>query len=76
MLTVAQRIAKCRRMRGMSKADLAKRACLPRATITHIEQRRSNGLSTITLVKIADALNVSTDFLLGRNRRKHIKRDK
>ncbi len=70
MLTVAERIGRCRKALGMSKANLAKQAGLPRATITHIEQRRSNGLSTITLVKIADALNVSADFLLGRNSRK------
>lgn len=69
MLTVADRIKRRRNALGISKAELARRSGLPRATITHIEQRRSNGLSTITLVKIADALNASTDYLLGRYRK-------
>lgn len=69
-MTVAERIKRQRMAQGLSKAELARRSGLPRATITHIEQRRSNGLSTITLVKIADVLNVSADFLLGRNRKK------
>ena len=72
-MTVAERIKRQRRSMGLSKAELARRSGLPRATITHIEQRRSNGLSTITLVKIADVLKISTDFLLGRNHRKRKK---
>ena len=69
MLTVAERIKRKRKTMGLSKAELVRGSGLPRATITHIEQRRSNGFSTITLVKIVDALKVSTDFLLGRNRK-------
>ena len=68
-MIVGKRIKKYRKILGISKAELAKKAGLPRATITHIEQRRSDNLSTSVLVKIADVLNVSTDLLLGRNRR-------
>lgn len=65
-ITVSDRIRKCRETLGMSKADLAKKTGFPRATITHIEQRRSDNLSTKTLKRLADVLDLSADYLLGR----------
>ena len=65
-MTVSDRIKECREAHGLSKAQLAKKAGFSRATITHIEQRRTDGLSAITLKKLADVLGVSTDYLLGR----------
>ncbi len=69
-ITVSDRIKQCRESLGISKAQLAKKAGFPRATITHIEQRRSDGLSARTLKKLADVLDVSADYLLGRSSNK------
>lgn len=69
-MTISKRIKQCREALGLSKAQLAKRAGFPRATITHIEQRDSDGLSAKTLKKLADALNVSADYILGRDKKK------
>lgn len=69
-ITVSDRIRKCRETLGISKAELAKKAGFPRATITHIEQRRSDNLSSKTLRRLADVLDVSADYLLGRSNSK------
>lgn len=44
-MSVSERVTECREALGLSKAQLAKKAGFPRATITHVEQRNSDGLS-------------------------------
>lgn len=48
---------------GISQHELARRARVSQTTITHIE--RGDGCSLDALVRVAQALSVSTDFLLG-----------
>lgn len=75
-MTVSTRVRKCREALGLSKAELARLAGFPRATITHVEQRNSDGLSAKTLSKLADALDVSADYLLGRSKNKQVNKQR
>ena len=52
-------------LRAMSQVDLAKATGLPPTSITHFE-RGARKPSIDTLRKLADALDVTTDYLLGR----------
>ena len=59
------RIKQVRETRGLTQAELADRAHLPPATISHFETGiRTPG--TTTLRRLADALGTSVDYLLGR----------
>jgi transcriptional regulator with XRE-family HTH domain len=49
----------------MSQADLAKAAELDKNTIARLEQGRVQDLSGATVVRVARALQVSTDIVLG-----------
>ncbi len=54
-----------REMRGLTQAELGSRAGIAAASISHFETgQRSPALES--LVKLADALSVSVDVLLGR----------
>ena len=54
-----------REVRGLTQADLGSRAAMGAASISHFETgQRIPSLDT--LVKLADALSVSVDALLGR----------
>lgn len=54
-----------RELRGMTQAEMGKRAGIAAASISHFETgQRSPSLET--LVKLADALEVTVDTLLGR----------
>jgi len=54
-----------REMRGLTQADLGKRAEMGAASVSHFETgQRTPSLDS--LVKLADALQVSVDTLLGR----------
>ena len=60
-----QRLKETRKMRELSQLHLAKKAGLSATLITHFEtgQRKP---SFINLIKIADGLEVSVDYLMGR----------
>ncbi len=61
---IGSRIKRCRLALGMSKAKLALKAGLTRPTITYYENR--NVSPTLqSLRKLADALGVSVDYLVG-----------
>jgi transcriptional regulator with XRE-family HTH domain len=49
----------------MSQGDLAKAGGLDRNTIARLEQGRVKDLSGETVVRVARALHVSTDIVLG-----------
>lgn len=54
-----------RELRGLTQAELGKRAGMAAASISHFETgQRTPSLES--LVKLADALGVSVDVLLGR----------
>lgn len=64
--TVGEAIKAVREQRNMSQSELAQLAMLSRVSITKYENG-SVEPGAIALSRIADALDVSTDFLLGRN---------
>jgi len=49
---------------GMSQLELAEKAVLSYATISHLESTAVYGLSIIAICRIADALGVDPDQLL------------
>ena len=51
----------------MTQRDLAERAHVGRATISNAELGKA-GVSPSTLVRVADVLQCTTDYLLGRTR--------
>jgi transcriptional regulator with XRE-family HTH domain len=53
-------------MRRLSQADLADRSGVPVAMISHFETGVRGSASADNLVKLANALEVSIDFLVGR----------
>ncbi len=55
-----------RELRGLSQADLAKKTSLQPTAISHFETGgRSPSFDNLRI--LADALNVSTDYLIGRS---------
>jgi transcriptional regulator with XRE-family HTH domain len=60
------RLKQVRDLRGFTQAELAERAGLTAVQISHFETGVKPSASAITLVKLADALSVSIDYLLGR----------
>lgn len=60
-----ERLKAARDLRGLSQGELAGQAGLPPSSIAHFETG-SRKPSFDTLRKLANALEVTTDFLLGR----------
>lgn len=60
-----ERLKAARDLRGLNQGDLAGRAGLPPSSIAHFESG-SRKPSFDTLRKLANALEVTTDYLLGR----------
>lgn len=60
-----ERVRLAREMRGLSQAELAKRAGLQDSAISHFETGTRKP-SFDNLRRLADALDVTTDYLLGR----------
>lgn len=61
-----QRLRQARELRELSQADLAKRARLQPSAVSHFETG-SRKPSFANLRRLADALSVSIDYLLGRS---------
>lgn len=61
----AQRLIKSRQIRGLKQADLARSAGIPPSAISHFEAGERKP-SFETLRRLAEALGVTIDFLLGR----------
>ncbi|MCW8916514.1 MAG: helix-turn-helix domain-containing protein [Magnetovibrio sp.] len=61
----AQRLKEARELRGLSQTELAKRSNLQPSAISHFETKTRRP-SFENLRKLADALDVTTDYLLGR----------
>lgn len=71
MSEVGIRIKESRESRKLSQAGLAGEAGLAQSTIANIEAGRFNA-SIVTLARIADALDVTTNWLLGRSQPKEL----
>ena len=69
----SNRLREARILRALNQRELAERLGVPPSSIAHFEGGRRKP-SVANLVRLADALNVTTDFLLGRFRtyRSHI----
>jgi transcriptional regulator with XRE-family HTH domain len=63
---LGERLIKVRQERQLSQTDLAKKAGLQPSAISHFETNR-RAPSAINLQRLADALDVSADYLLGRS---------
>ena len=61
-----QRLKALREVRGWTQAELGEKAKTPPAMISHFETGVRSSASADTLVKLANALRVSIDYLLGR----------
>ena len=59
------RLKTAREMRGMSQGELAEKSRLPPSSVSHFEAGKRKP-SFDNLRKLATALNVTTDYLLGR----------
>jgi transcriptional regulator with XRE-family HTH domain len=59
-------IAASRVLREMSQYDLARQVGLIQTTVVRVEKAHKPRVAVETLYAIADALGVSTDYLLGR----------
>lgn len=64
--TFGRRLKKARATRGLTQAQLARKAGVSATMISHFETGERQFPSADNLVKIANSLNVSTDYLLGR----------
>ena len=62
---LCERLQSSRRARGLTQKELEQVSGVPHNTISRIELGRNPEISTGTLKKLALALNVSTDYLLG-----------
>jgi len=62
-----KRLRQARDLRGLSQSELAEIAKIPVATISHFETGVRGSASADNLVKLANALAVSVDYLLGRS---------
>jgi transcriptional regulator with XRE-family HTH domain len=64
--TLGDRLARIRGYRRMSQQDLADRTGLKVQNISRLETDHREHVRSDTLVRLADGLQVSTDYLLGR----------
>lgn len=65
-MSVGERIKQLRKLKKITQQELANKAGLSNMTIYHIEKGNKQP-SADTLAKIADVLNVSVDFLMGKS---------
>lgn len=63
---LADRIRRCRRALGVTKAKLAASAELPRAPVSRYESKQTKNMSFRILKKLTHAFGVSADYLVGR----------
>jgi transcriptional regulator with XRE-family HTH domain len=68
-LTIAQNLKNLRTKRGFTQKDLAEKVGVTRVTIAAYEACRIRMLDTM-IIKVAEALHVSTDELLGTSKLK------
>jgi len=68
------RLKSARELRGMSQGELAEKAKLPPSSVSHFEGGKRKP-SFDNLRKLAGALNVTTDYLLGRTERTEVPRE-
>jgi len=65
----AKRLKELRKKAGWSQQKLAEKAGLSYNVITKIEQGAAKNPNIQTMIKLADAFQISIDELLGRNQK-------
>ena len=70
MATMAERLKGLRKERGWTQKELQAMSGVPYTTISRIERGNPRQINTNTLVALADALEVTTDYLLGRSNKR------
>jgi len=65
--TLMHRLRALRDERGLTQQELGEKAGMSPVMISHFETGRRTSPSIENLVKLADALDVSVDYLLGRS---------
>jgi transcriptional regulator with XRE-family HTH domain len=66
MSSLGDRLARMRGVRRMSQQDLAARTGLKVQNISRLETAKRKHVRSDTLVRFAEALECTTDYLLGR----------
>ena len=66
-MTIGERIAHLRNKKGLQPSQLARMAGIPLSTLSYLERgiRDGEGLSVATIKRLARALGVSVDYLIG-----------
>jgi transcriptional regulator with XRE-family HTH domain len=64
-MTLGERIKRLREKRGLGLRELAREANVRHATLSELERGLRADITTETAKKIARALNVSVDYLIG-----------
>ena len=65
MRLLAERLRTTREAQGFSQTALAERAALNLGNVNELELQRKTSVRADTIVALAEALGVSSDFLLG-----------
>ncbi|MDP5275072.1 helix-turn-helix domain-containing protein [Chengkuizengella axinellae] len=66
-MSIGKKIKELRQRRGWSQDDLAERLGMTRANISNYERDINKALPSDILMRIADIMNVSADYLLGKS---------
>jgi transcriptional regulator with XRE-family HTH domain len=62
---IAERVRKAREWRGWSQTELARRAEIHPVVLNRLEKKHKAGVQAETIRRLAMALRVSADYLLG-----------
>jgi len=66
-MTFAESLAAHRKERGWTQELLSKKSAVSRYTIARLESGERVSIQVAALIRLADALNVSIDTLVGRS---------
>ena len=64
-MTLGDRIKQRRLRQGLTQEELARRAQVPRPRIAELETNRKMTVASDVLLRLAQALSCTTDFLVG-----------
>lgn len=65
MAILGERLAATRTQKGLTQEELAQRARLPRQAVSRLERGERDHIRSDVLIRLAQALEVSADYLLG-----------
>lgn len=71
-MELSGRLRQIRREKGLTQKQLEELSGVPQNTISRIEIGTIKVITTPTLIALARALNVTTDYLLGMDNESHL----